>query len=78
MEYLRESLSNYMENDMCQQLVSKLEANHYTSEKKFIDDLDGNEMDYLDMVLENELDYAKNVQNDIRVQELNEVFEQLF
>ncbi len=63
---------------MCQQLVSKLEANHYTSEKKFIDDLDGNEMDYLDMVLENELDYAKNVQNDIRVQELNEVFEQLF
>nr|WP_067724990.1 sporulation protein [Oceanobacillus damuensis] len=78
LEYLRESLSNYIENDMCQQILAKMEANKYANEEKFVSDLDGEEMNYLDMVLENELDYAKNVQNDIRVQELNEVYEQLF
>ena len=78
LQYLRESLSNYMENDVCQQILSKIEANNYTSEESFVSDLDGKEMDYLDMVLENELDYAKNVQNDTRVKELNEVYEQLF
>ncbi|MGJ9459249.1 sigma-G-dependent sporulation-specific acid-soluble spore protein CsgA [Oceanobacillus sp. CF4.6] len=78
LQYLRESLSNYMENDVCQQILSKIEANNYTSEESFVSDLDGKEMDYLDMVLENELDYAKNVQDDTRVKELNEVYEQLF
>ncbi|MFC4024605.1 sporulation protein [Oceanobacillus longus] len=78
LQYLRESLSNYIENDVCQQILSKIEANNYTSEEIFISDLDGKEMDYLDMVLENELDYAKNVQNDKRVKELNDVYEQLF
>lgn len=78
LQYLRESLSNYIENDVCQQILSKIETNNYASEESFIVDLDGKEMDYLDMVLEQELDYAKNVQSDSRVKELNEVYEQLF
>ncbi|WP_044476886.1 hypothetical protein [Oceanobacillus massiliensis] len=76
--YLRESLSNYIESDMCQQILSKLEANNYAGEGKFVNELDGDEMSYLDMILENELDYARNVQNDSRVKELNEVYELLF
>jgi hypothetical protein len=78
LQYLRESLSNYIENDVCQQILSKIENKNYANEESFVGDLDGQEMDYLDMVLENELDYAKNVQNDDRVKELNEVYEQLF
>nr|WP_087973562.1 sigma-G-dependent sporulation-specific acid-soluble spore protein CsgA [Oceanobacillus rekensis] len=78
LQYLRESLSNYIENDVCQQILSKIETGRYANEESFVSDLDGQEMDYLDMVLEQELDYAKNVQNDDRVKELNEVYEQLF
>jgi len=76
--YLRESLSNYIENEICQQIIQKLESNNDSSEEKFIAQLDDEEMDYLDAVLENELDYARNVQNDVRVRELTEVYELLF
>ncbi len=78
LKYLRESLSNYSENEVCQHIIRKIEQNHYKSEKEFVDDLEEAEVAYLDNVLENELNYAKNVQNDERVQQLTEVFEILF
>ncbi|GAB3061054.1 sporulation protein [Virgibacillus ainsalahensis] len=78
LNYLRESLSNYMDNEMCQQIVKKMEANHYVNEKYFVRDLGEEEMTYLNDVLENELSYAKDVQDDIRVKELTEVYELLF
>ncbi|MBP1970111.1 CRISPR/Cas system-associated endonuclease Cas1 [Virgibacillus natechei] len=78
LSYLRESLSNYMENDMCQQIVKKMQANKYANEEELARDLDEEETSYLNQVLENELDYAKNVQDDSRVKGLNEVHELLF
>lgn len=78
LRYLRESLANYSENEMCQHILRKLAENNYRNEKEFIDDLEEEEIVYLDNVLENELNYAKNVQNDERVEQLNEVFELLF
>ena len=78
LEYLRESLSNYMDNEMCQKIVSKIESNNYTGEGKFVKDLNEEEIQYLNDVLEQELKYAKNVQHDIRVKELTEVYELLF
>ncbi|MFC2947096.1 sporulation protein [Virgibacillus sediminis] len=78
LNYLRESLSNYMDNEMCQQIVRKMETNQYVSEGHFVKDLDEEEITYLNDVLENELDYAKGVQHDIRVKELTEVYELLF
>ncbi|RLL44933.1 sporulation protein [Oceanobacillus piezotolerans] len=78
LRYLRESLSNYSENEVCRQILEKLRANQYAGEKQFVDDLSESEMEYLDNVLDNELNYAKNVENDLRVQELTEVYELLF
>ncbi|SDQ83731.1 hypothetical protein SAMN05216231_2724 [Virgibacillus salinus] len=78
MNYLRESLANYSGNDMCQKIDKKLETEVYKNEVEFVRDLDEEEMAYLDSVLKNELAYARNVENDIRVKELTEVYELLF
>ncbi|WP_156288736.1 sporulation protein [Oceanobacillus salinisoli] len=78
LKYLRESLANYSENEVCQHILKKIEQSHYENEEEFVEDLDEEEMAYLDNVLENELNYAKNVQSDERVQQLTEVFELLF
>ncbi|WP_188392693.1 sporulation protein [Compostibacillus humi] len=78
LKYLRESLSNYSENEMCQQIIAKLEENQYSEEIEFVKDLSEEEISYLDQVLENELDYARNAQDEVRTKQLLEVFEQLF
>ncbi len=78
LDYLRESVSNYIENDMAQKIYHKLESGNYTSEGEFVKDLDDDEIGYLDAILKREIAYAKNVQHDERVKELNEVYELLF
>ena len=75
LSYLRESLANYIEDDRCKRIYNKLE--NYDSEGKFVLDLDEREIRYLNSLLKKELEYAKQVQNDERVKELNEVFELL-
>ncbi|WP_099157796.1 sigma-G-dependent sporulation-specific acid-soluble spore protein CsgA [Virgibacillus ndiopensis] len=78
LEYLRESLSNYIESDICRQIYQKLERGNYKGEGEFVEDLNDDEMQYLNAMLEREINYAKNVQHDNRVKELNEVYELLF
>lgn len=77
LNYLRESLANYSENDMCKQINKKLDMKKYKNENEFVKNLDEEEIAYLNSVVEKELKYAKSVQNDIRVKELTEVYEQL-
>ncbi|WP_439649406.1 sigma-G-dependent sporulation-specific acid-soluble spore protein CsgA [Lentibacillus daqui] len=78
LDYLRESLANYAEDDMGRQIIKKLESRHFSGEGAFVKALTDDEMVYLDRILDREIHYAKNVQNDIRVKELNEVHELLF
>ncbi|GAA0429878.1 MAG: sporulation protein [Bacillota bacterium] len=78
LDYLRESLSNYINNDTCRQIVRKLERGNYANELDFVKRISEEEMTYLNDVLENEIAYAKSVQYDRRVKELTEVYEQLF
>ncbi|MBS4223312.1 sporulation protein [Lederbergia citrea] len=77
LSYFRESLSNYEDDDLCKQIYKKLEAKDYGTEGKFVLDLDEEETAYLNDILDKELNYAKQVQNDIRVKELNELYELL-
>lgn len=74
---MNESLANYSENRMCQQIFKKLEAADYESELDFVETLDQAEVSYLESVLKSEMHYARNVQDDIRMKELNEVYELL-
>ncbi|OIJ19224.1 sporulation protein [Anaerobacillus alkalidiazotrophicus] len=77
--YLRESLSNYTEKyESCQQIYAKLKENQYKDEGEFVNDLNEAEMAVLDLVLKNEINYAKKEQDDKRAHELSEVYELLF
>jgi hypothetical protein len=76
--YLRESISNYLESDVCQNIYRKMQAKHYSNEEEFVNELDDEEMAFLDHVLEKEIKYAEDEQDHIRKRELNEVYELLF
>lgn len=43
-----------------------------------MEDLDEEESAYLNSLLEQEINYAENAQDDVRVRELNEIYELLF
>lgn len=51
---------------------------HYENEGEFVKDLNDLEMDALNQVLEKEIKYAENEQDEKRTMELNEVYELLF
>ena len=76
--YLRESLSNYEGNELSQSIHQKLQNKNYQSEEEFVEDLDDREMQYLNKILEREIGYAENVQDDLRVEQLREVYELIF
>ncbi|MGE0911755.1 sigma-G-dependent sporulation-specific acid-soluble spore protein CsgA [Bacillus atrophaeus] len=76
--YLRESLSNHLDNDICQRIYKKMLTRHYTGEGNFVKDLNDDEMSYLNTILEKEIKYAQNEQDQQRASELNEVYELLF
>lgn len=44
--YLRESLSNHLENEVCQRICKKMLAKRYVNEEEFVKDLDDNEMSF--------------------------------
>jgi len=78
LKYLRESLSNYEEeNNLLQNINLKLATNHYKSEIDFIEDLDEDELIYLDRILEQEMNYARDAQDEVRAKELNDIYELL-
>lgn len=63
---------------MTKQIAEKLAKNHYQNEEEFVKDLDQEEIAYLDSVVEKELNYARNAEDDVRAQQLLEVYELLF
>lgn len=76
--YLRESLSNHLDNhQICQRIYHKLETKQYKDEDEFVRDLEDNEATILNLVLQYELDYARNEQDEKRVEQLNGVYELL-
>ncbi len=77
--YLRESLSNYTEEQqIVQQIYDKINAKNYSSEGEFVRELDEVEIKFLNRILLTEIEYAKNGNDQKRAKELNEVFELLF
>jgi predicted transcriptional regulator len=77
--YLRETLSNYTEQyTVCQEIYEKVKQEKYTSEGAFVRDLSAEEIDFLNKILPDEIQYAKDEQDEKRAYQLNEVFELLF
>lgn len=76
--YLRETMANYTEKDpIADRIYRKIENEKYGSEGDFVQDLTFKEERYLNKVLEWEIQYAKNEQDEIRAKQLNEVYELL-
>lgn len=77
--YLREILSNYSDqHSEGKQLYRKLSEGKYTSEGDFVRQLSQKEINFLNEMLPQEINYAKEEQDEKRAHELNEVFELLF
>lgn len=79
LKYLYESISNYIEEEPMSEAISKkIENNTFETEEDFIDALHEEEVEHLDMLLEREIGYAKKVDDEIRIQKLNDIYELLF
>jgi hypothetical protein len=77
--YLRETLSNYTgDHSEGGQIYQKLLTGKFKSEEAFVRSLNQKEIDFLNKILDAEIAYAQEVQDDQRVYELNEVYELLF
>jgi hypothetical protein len=77
--YLRETLSNYTdEHSHGRHIYRKLMEGHFPSEESFVRQLNSNEIDFLNKILPDEINYAKEEKDQKRAKELNEVYELLF
>ncbi len=77
--YLRETLSNYTEQySIGQQIYKKLVEAEFHNEGLFVRALSQEEINFLDRILPDEINYAKEEQDSVRAKQLNEVYELLF
>jgi hypothetical protein len=77
--YLRETLANYTEQySIGQQIYNKLTKHDFSSEGSFVRHLNEEEIDFLNRILPDEINYAKEEQDELRARQLNEVYELLF
>lgn len=77
--YLRETLSNYTDDHSHgRQLYRRLVEGQYKSEESFVRQLSSSEIAFLNKILPEEMNYAKEEKDKKRFNELNEVYELLF
>ncbi|PLS02767.1 sigma-G-dependent sporulation-specific acid-soluble spore protein CsgA [Neobacillus cucumis] len=77
--YLKEILSNYADDHSEGRFIyKKLIEDAYKSEESFVRNLTQKEMNFLNNILPKEINHAKEVQDEKRAYELNEVYELLF
>jgi hypothetical protein len=77
--YLRETLSNYTEQySIAQEIYNKIKQHHFRSEGSLVKHLSQEEINFLNRILPDEINYANEEQDDERARQLNEVFELLF
>ncbi|MFS0863355.1 sporulation protein [Fredinandcohnia sp. 179-A 10B2 NHS] len=76
--YLIEAISNYDEEQKASKtILTKIMKHQYHSEEAFVRDLNDQEIEFLNHVLPDEINYAMEERDFKRVQELNEVYELL-
>jgi hypothetical protein len=77
--YLREIVSNYTETyPLSKKIYQRLEEGNYPSEGDFVRDLTAEEVEFLNKILPEAIEYAKNELDEMRARQLNEVYELLY
>jgi len=75
LNYLRESLANYEEeNEIIDRIRRKIDHVNAGSQLDFIQNLDEEEVLYLDNLLKQEIHYARHAHDDVRVTELTNIY----
>ncbi len=76
--YLREALSNYLEeHETSRHIYFKLSRESFTDEKQFIRMLSEKEQMFLNKMLPYEIKHAMGEQDYVRMNQLNDVYEEL-
>jgi hypothetical protein len=77
--YLREIVSNYtVTYPLSKKIYQRIEQENYPSEGDFVKDLTAEEIEFLNKILPEAINYAKNELDEERARQLNEVFELLY
>lgn len=77
--YLKEVLSNYTERThIAQSIYEIIKQYDFTTEEEFVSKLSNEQINFLDKILPDEINHAMEVQDEVRVAQLNEVFELLY
>lgn len=77
--YLREILANYTDqHSEGRHLFRKLSEGNYANEGMFVRHLNQKEIEFLNDILPQEIKYAQEEQDEVRANQLNEVYELLF
>ncbi|PAE18671.1 sporulation protein [Bacillus sp. 7504-2] len=77
--YLKEILSNYTDrSDLCKEIYAMIKRNDFISEESFVQELTSEQIDYLNKILPDEINHAREVNDSKRVEQLNEIFELLY
>jgi hypothetical protein len=77
--YLREIVSNYTETyPLSKKIYQRIEQGNYPSEGEFVKVLTAEEIEFLNKILPEAINYAKNELDDERARQLNEVYELLY
>lgn len=71
-------MDSYIENPICQEIFAKLDNQGNTDGREFVDQLDAQEISYLNSLLQREMQYAQSATDDTRLEHLNKVYEQLY
>jgi hypothetical protein len=79
LDYLLESLSNWVDTHAEARTIYRKLVNHpYQNERAFAKALSPEESHFLTDILTEEMHYAQQEQDDVRLGQLNEVYEQLY
>lgn len=77
--YLREILSNYIgEHSHGRGIYRKISEGHFSNQVAFVRHLSNKEIEFLNNILPNEIEYAKEEKDQKRAKQLNEVYELLY
>ncbi|MDQ0155391.1 sporulation protein [Robertmurraya andreesenii] len=77
--YLKEILSNYTDrSDTAEEIYSIIREFDFTTEESFVRKLSAHQIDFLNKILPDEINHAKESHDNERENQLNEVYELLF
>lgn len=77
--YLKEILSNYTDrSDTGEEIYSIIKEYDFKSESAFVEKLSDEQINFLNKILPDEINHAREAEDKERVNQLNEVFELLY